>query len=163
MKKRLLLLFAGIALSLQAQTTRPDPFPHELRGLKFYHRYLSPLLPNQSNYNQAVEVLGANGRLELRDWSIGTLYSCSEDVATCSHGPRNDLLYSITVTPKHRLNLKDVHFSTVFSRRYGTVSEINVLCAVYSDASGMEYWIVSEPSGTYGVGDLLWVKYGPPS
>jgi hypothetical protein len=110
-----------------------------------------------------MQVLGPNGRLDLQDWSIDTLYSCTEDVVTCSHGPRNDLLYSITVTPKHRLNLKNVHFPTVFSRRYGTASEIKVVCAIYSDASGMEYWIVSKPYKTCGVGDLLWVRYGPHS
>lgn len=159
MKKHLILLFAGVTFSLNAQTTPTVPFPNELNGLKFYRRYLSPLLPAHSDYKQSVEVLGPEGRLELKDWEISTLYSCSEDVVTCSHGPRNDPLFSITVRPKHRVNLAKVGFSSAFSRRYGTVSEINVLCSIYSDKLGMEYWLISKASGLYRVGDLLWIRY----
>jgi hypothetical protein len=98
----------------------------------------------------------------LKDWRIVPLYSCAEDVVTCSHGARNDRLAFIEVTPLHRVSLRRFKFPSAFSRSSGGVSEINVTCDVYTDDFGLQYWIVSRDFPTYRKGDLLGIRYGAP-
>jgi hypothetical protein len=125
-----------------------------------YARYLAPLLPHQSDAKQVVQVLGSAQGLELKEWKVGVLYSCSEDLITCSHGPRNDPLDTIVIVPKHRVSLRHLKFPLAFSHSYGGVSEINVTCDIYSDKFGLQYWVVSGDFPSYKKGDLLWIKYG---
>ena len=153
------IVAALLACSLYA--TSPNPYPNEINGLKLYDRYLKPLTPGKSDTAQVVQLLGKNEILELKDWRIRALYSCAEDVLTCSEGPRNDILARIEVTPKHRVSLKRFKFPVVFSRSTGGVSEINVTCDIYGDEFGLEYWVLSEDFPSYRKGDLLMIRYGP--
>jgi hypothetical protein len=159
---RLLSLFLGLLIALQANATSPNPYPNEIKGMEFYRRYLTPLRPAQSDSKQVIAVLGADARLELKDWNISVLYSCSEDVLTCSHGPRKDPLYMIVVSPKRRRNLNNFKFPATFSRSYGAISEINIACTIYSDQYGLKYWIASKDSMSHRAGDLVWIQYGSP-
>jgi len=153
------IVAALLACSLYA--TSHNPYPNEIKGLELYDLYLKPLIPGKSDTAQAVQVLGKNGNLKLKDWEIRALYSCAEDFLTCSQGPRNDLLATIEVTPKHRVSLRRFKFPTVFSHSDGSVSEINVTCDVYADEFGLEYWVVSEDFPSHSKGDLLMIRYGP--
>jgi hypothetical protein len=159
--KHFAILIAGTLLACSLYATSPNPYPNEINGLKFYEQYLNPLTPHKSDTAQVVQVLGSNQGLELKDWRIRALYSCAEDFLTCSHGPRNDLLDTIEVTPRHRVSLRRFKFPALFSRGSGGVSEINVTCDIYADEFGLEYWIVSQDFPSHRKGDLLMIHYGP--
>lgn len=148
-----------LAVDLNAATT--NPYPNEIKGYSFYAQYLAPLRPHQSDAKQVVQVLGSDQGLELKNWTVSALYSYSEDFITCSHGPRNDPLDAIVIRPKHRVSLRRLKFPPAFSHSYGGVSEINVICDVYTDRFGLEYWVVSGDFPPYKKGDLLQIKYGP--
>ncbi|MGA2847324.1 MAG: hypothetical protein ABSF68_18085 [Candidatus Acidiferrales bacterium] len=154
-------------LACTLYVTSPNPYPNEINGMKIYGQYLKPLIPRKSDTAQVVQVLGSDERLELKDWKILALYYCAEDILTCSQGSRNDLLDTLEVTPKHRISLHRFKFPTVFSRSIGSVSEINVICDIYADEFGLEYWVVSEDfpvsedSPSHRKGDLLMIRYGP--
>ena len=160
MLSRVAIVLVGMLFTFGLNATTPNPYPNEIKGLKFYERYLAPLRPHQSEVKQVVQVLGSDKGLELKDWRIGVLYSCTEDFLTCSHGSRNDPLEEITITPKHRISLRHLKFPRVFSHSYGSVSEINVTCDIYADESGLQYWVISGDFPSYKKGDLLWIKYG---
>lgn len=159
--KHLAILFAGTVLASSFYATSPNPYPNEIKSLKFYEQYLAPLAPQKSDTAQVIQVLGSDQGLELKDWRIRALYSCTEDFLTCSHGPRNDLLAAIEVMPRHRVSLRRFKFPTVFSRSFGEVSEINVTCDIYTDEFGLEYWIVSKDFPPHRKGDLLMIQYRP--
>jgi hypothetical protein len=159
MKSFFLTAVILIAADLHAAVT--NPYPNEIKGLEFYERYLTPLRPLVSDSNQVIQVLGSDGRLELKDWRLMALYSCTQDFTTCSHGPRNDAFYAVEITPKRRVSLRHLKFPAAFSHSYGGVSEINVTCDVYTDQYGLQYWIVSSDFPSHKKGDLLWIQYGP--
>ena len=71
-------------------------------------------------------------------WTFEVLYSCKDDPVTCSHGPRNDRVAQIVVTPKHRVSLTHQRFPGAFAHGYGTISEINITCDVYKDGSRLK-------------------------
>jgi hypothetical protein len=158
--KQITALIAGSLFLPTLLAQEVSPYPNELKGLKFYARYLAPLRPLQSDTKQIEQVLGSDQGLDLKDWRIRAYFSCSEDFLTCSHGPRNDPLGMIEITPKHRFSMRHVAFPSTFSVSYGSVSEINVACQIYSDAFGLEYWVVSKKRATYKRGDLLMISYG---
>jgi hypothetical protein len=159
--KQITVLIVGILILPTLLAQEPNPYPNELKELMFYARYLAPLRPLQSDTKQIEQVLGSDQCLDLKDWRIRVYFSCSEDFLTCSHGPRNDPLGMIEITPKRRFSMRHIAFPSSFSVGYGTVSEINVLCQIYSDALGLEYWVVSKRQATYKRGDLLMIRYGP--
>ena len=161
MRKFVVCIFAGILIVSGIYAATPEPYPNEIKGLKFYARYLAPLRPGQSNTKQIIQVLGSDQGRDLKDWKIGVYFSCTEDFITCSHGPRNDPLGIIEITPKHRVSLRHFNFPAAFSHSYGGVSEINVTCDIYTDDSGLEYWVLSGNFPSYRKGDLLMIRYGP--
>ncbi|HKF50368.1 MAG TPA: hypothetical protein VKB38_23600 [Terracidiphilus sp.] len=161
MLKPIVVLLAGFLIATDLLAATPNPYPNELKGLKFYARYLSPLRPLQSNQMEVEQVLGSKQGKELKDWKVVPLYSCKEDFLTCSHGPGNDPLDTIEITPKHRVSLRHVKFPKAFTVSYGSVSEINVACVTYTDAFGLQYWVVSGDFTSHKSGDLLMIEYGP--
>lgn len=158
--KRVTVVLVGMLVATDLPAATPSPYPNEVNGLRFYKRYLAPLHPLQSDTKRVVEVLGSDQGLDLEDWRIRVLYSCTEDVVSCSHGPRNDPLDTIVITPKHRVSLRRIKLPSMFSHAYGGVSEINVTCDIYSDDFGLEYWVLSDDFQSYRKGDLLMIRYG---
>lgn len=162
MRKLFAALLAGtliIAAKLNAAT--PNPYPNEISGMEFYSHYLAPLLPGQSDWKQVVRVFGSDEGLDLKNWRVGVLYRCAVgDSVTCSHGPRNDILDTIEVTPKSRVSLKHFRFPAAFAHGFGGVSEVNVTCDVYTDQNGLQYWVISRNYRGYRKGDLLKIDYG---
>jgi len=158
--KRLVLL-AGMFLAVGLNAATTNPYPNEIKGFSFYTLYLAPLRPSQSDAKQVAQVLGPSQFLDLENWRVVALYSCKEDSTTCSHGPRDDLLDTIVVTPKHRVSLRSLKFPPAFSHSQGGVSEINVTCDIYTDKFGLQYWVVSGDFPSHKKGDLLRIEYGP--
>ena len=162
MQKNIVAMLMPLLFAFNLFAADSSPYPNELKDMRFYKRYLAPLLPIQSDENQVKKVLGSNQSGDLKDWKITALYSCKESATVCSHGPRNDLLTTIEIMPKHRISMSHVTFSPAFRVSYGSVSEINVTCTIYSDRFGLEYWVISQDAGSYKKDDLLWIQYGPP-
>ncbi len=160
MTKRL-VLFVGMLLAVDLNAATTNLYPNEIKGFEFYAQYLAPLRPHQSDAKQVIQILGSDQGFELKDWKVFFLFSCSEDVINCSHGPRNDPLDTIVITPKHRVSMRHLKFPLAFSHSYGGVSEINVTCDIYTDKFGLQYWIVSHDFQSYKKGDLLRIEYGP--
>jgi hypothetical protein len=153
----LLLSIFCMVPALHAQAH--NPYPNELRGLKFYAKYLSPLRPGESDTKQIVQILGSDQGKELTDWRIGILFSCKEDFTVCSHGPRNDPLADMVIMPKHRVRMGSVKFPVAFKHSLGGASEINRSFDVYTDKYGLEYWIEKEDSPAALKGDLYEIRY----
>ena len=159
---KLSAILVGAALFASSTFAPRNPYPNEIRGLKLYERYLQPLTPRKSDAAQVHKVLGSDGTLQLKDWRVVALYSYDEGDLICSHAGCADRLASVEVTPTHRVSLRGFKFPTTFSRSWGSISEINVACNVYSDDFGLEYWVVSKSDRTYLMGDLLMIRYGYP-
>jgi len=155
------VLLVGMLPATNLPAATPDPYPNEIKELRFYARYLAPLHPLESDTKQVVQVLGSNQGLDLKDWRIGVFYSCTEGFPACTHSPRNDSLDTIEIRPKHRVSLRRIKFPATFSHTYGSVSEINVTCDIYADDFGLEYWVVSSNVQSHRKGDLLMIRYGP--
>jgi hypothetical protein len=158
---RVAVLLVGMLVVTDLYAASHNLYPNEIKGLRFYARYLAPLRPHQSNSQQVVRVLGLDQKLDLKDWRIDVQYSCYADLLTCSHGPRNDPLDTIVITPKHKVSLRHFKFPLTFSHSYGSVSEINVTCDIYADQFGLQYWVVSGDFPSFKKGDLLKIEYGP--
>lgn len=71
--KRIVVLLAGVLISIDVLAEASNPYPNELKGLKFYARYLSPLRPLRSDTKEVVQVLGSDQGLELKDWKVVAL------------------------------------------------------------------------------------------
>jgi hypothetical protein len=154
-----LVLIAGMLLAFDSNAAAANPYPNEIAGFKFYERYLAPLSPHNSDEKQVIKVLGSDQGLELKDWKVGAFYSCPKELSDCPHGPLGPL-YSIEITPKHRVSLRRFKFPQEFSHSYGSVSEINITCDVYTDRFGLQYWVASGDFPSYKSGDLFRIEYG---
>lgn len=148
-------------LHLNAVTVNADRYPNELKALKLYDRYLTPLDPNSSTGADVTQAFGSYVWHTAGDWRITPLFACKENAISCSHGDGLvDRLYAIEVTPRHRLSLRGVRPPSAFRWSSGMVSEINVICDVYKDQNGLEYWILAKDQGRFKKGDLLQIIYG---
>src|SRR5271168_4229518 len=93
------LLFASLTVCYA--NSRSNPYPNELSRLKFYSKYLYPLLPEQSVRSDVVKVLGTDERVELGQWRIVPEYIAD---MTPSHGQFPIIrLSGILIKPKARV------------------------------------------------------------
>jgi hypothetical protein len=152
-----------VLVAYQPSPAQENPYPNELKHLKLYARYLKPLRPGISNEEDVVKTFGSDARVTKDDWSILPLYECSGEFPACSHAtPGNTRLSELRLTASHRISLRHLKVPGTFSYSGGGVSEINVTCDIYSDNSGLQYWVLSSDSETGRKGDLLWIVYKSP-
>jgi hypothetical protein len=152
------LILSIVTCSVASFAASPNLYPNEIKGFRFYAKYLAPLRPYTSNKNTVISVFGSDEGLQLTDWRIVPLYSCPDPSITC---PNPDRLASIEVLPRGRVSMLGMKFPPAFIHSYGGVSEINVTCDVYKDGSGLKYWVYSEDFASGKKGDLLKIEYGP--
>jgi hypothetical protein len=157
---RISVLLASLFIATALSATAATRYPNEIKGVKLYSRYLAPLVPGQSLHEQVAKVLNSDTDEQLQDWRITPLYACHEDFTTCSHGPRNDPLDFLEITPKHRVSLLYQKFPAAFQHSLGNMSEVNVVCDVYKDEFGLEYWVVANDNRSFTKGDLLRIVHG---
>lgn len=160
------ILPALILLALAAAvspTAPPTPYPHELPHLKFYAEYLSPLRPYISELDSVIRVLGSDQGRELPDWRIQPLFVGKGNTVNGRPWAKDitGRLASIAIRPKKRVSMSKVKFPPEFTHTFGGVSEINVSCDVYSDDSGLAYWVFAEDSAVGKKGDLMTIEYRP--
>ena len=132
-------------------------YPNELRGFRFYARYLSPLEPGRSNQEAVRHVLGDTAAVRRDNWTIYTYYTTNGGpVYNPTLGPLNE----IALRPDGVIPMSAVQFSPLFDHCHVSVSEINISFDVYSDTSGLEYWLHEEDSKSGKKGDLYQIVYG---
>ena len=147
-----------LATSFAGAGDRPHSrYPNELRGFRFYSKYLAPLQPGVSGREAVRRVLGDTAAVQLNGWSIILTYTMkSGPVYNPTPGP----LYQIIVRSDGVIPMGAIKFSTAFTHCHGSLSEINIGFDVYSDRSGLEYWLHEEDSEWGKKGDLYWIVYG---
>jgi hypothetical protein len=140
-----------------------NPYPNELPGFKFYVRHFTPLRPYASDRTLVAKALGSDRDIELSRWKITPLF-IGEGSKFNDHPRTKDItgrLASINMRPKQRVSMLGVTFPAVFTRSSGGISEVNVICDVYSDSFGLQYWLYAEDSAVGKKGDLMEIVYGP--
>ena len=70
-------------------------------------------------------------------------------------------LAEISMRPEGIIPMSKVKFPASFSHCHAFVTEINVEFDVYSDTSGLEYWLYEEDSRWGTKGELYQVVYAP--
>jgi hypothetical protein len=156
MKSLLVWLLFLLAIPNCAKATQvPNPYPNELQGFRFYDTYLAPLQPYISDLALVVKVLGSDRGIELRCWSIYPTFLGEGDWAHDIEGR----LASVDIAPKQRVSMLGVKFSSAFTRRQFIVAETNLVCDVYSDSFGLQYWVYAESSTGVKKGDLWKIIY----
>lgn len=151
--------------STGTQGTTQVLYPNELVSLKFYDQHLSPLRPYISDKSDVVQTFGSDQGKVFLGWRVLVLFVGDYKSNTVNgHLWAQDItgrLASLELRPTWRVSMRHVKFSSAFTHSYGDVSEINVSCDIYSDGSGLEYWIYSENSKAGKKGDLMSIVYGP--
>ena len=74
--------------------------------------------------------------------------------------PEKGRLAEIKAIPQKPVSMRDVKFPAAFTHGKGGISEINVICDVYTDAEGLEYWVFADDSKFAKKGDLSHIVYG---
>jgi len=160
---RLPTLFLLAMAAAISPTAPPNPYPHELSHFEFYAEYLSPLRPYISELDSVTRVLGSDHGRESPDWRIQPLFVGKQNTVNGRPWAMDitGRLATIAVRPKKRVSMSQVKFPALFTHASGTVSETNVSCDVYSNESGLTYWILAEDSDVGKKGDLMTIEYGP--
>ena len=136
----------------------PGRYPNELKGFRFYAKYLAPLEPGLSDEQAVRRVLGGIAAVRRNGWTIGTTYvSRGGPVYNPTLGP----VAEISLRPDGVIPMSSVTFSQSFQHCHVSVSEINISFDVYRDTSGLEYWLHQDDSKWGKKGDLYCIVYGP--
>jgi hypothetical protein len=158
---RALAAFCALVFGASFAGARERPhnrYPNELQGFRFYAEYLAPLEPSLSGEEAVRRVLGDSAAVRRNGWTIGTTYSMkSGPVSNPTLGP----LAEIILRPEGVIPMAAVKFPPRFAHCHSSVSEINISFDVYSDTSGLQYWLHEEDSKWGKKGDLFRIVYGP--
>jgi hypothetical protein len=150
------LLFVTILAG--AKSTSHKLYPNELKGLKFYAKYLAPLRPGVSREEAVRRVLGDTAAAERNGWTIITTYAMKSGPV---YNPTLGSLAEIIVRPDTVIPMGAVKFPPSFAHCHTSESEINISFDVYGDRFGLEYWLHEEDSRWGKKGDLYRIVYGP--
>jgi hypothetical protein len=150
-----LVLVASFAV---AGDTPHNRYPNELQGFRFYDAYLAPLEPGLSGEEAVRRVLGDSAAVRRNGWTIGTTYSMQGGPV---YNPTLGPLAEIILRPDAVIPMTAVKFPPRFAHCHSSVSEINISFDVYSDTSGLQYWLHEEDSKWGKKGDLFRIVYGP--
>lgn len=147
-----------LAASMQGVPNKAaSRYPNELRGFRFYAEYLQPLEPGRSDQVAVRSVLGDTAAVRRDSWTIYTNYSTKGGPL---YNPTLGPLHEIAVRPDGVIAMSAVRFSPLFDHCHASLSEINISFDVYSDTSGLAYWLHEEDSRWGKRGDLYQIVYG---
>jgi hypothetical protein len=144
------LALCAFTVVASAGSTSDNRYPNELKGFRFYAKYLTPLRPGTSSNEAVRRVLGDTAAIERDGWRIVPTYSAE-----------HERLAEIVVIPEGVIPFAAVRFPASFAHCHESVSEINISFDVYNDTSGLEYWLHEEDSNWGKKGDLYRIVYGP--
>ena len=143
-----IVVAASFASSGDGQRNR---YPNELEGFRFYAEYLAPLEPGLSSKKAVHKVLGDTAAVRRNGWTINTTYT--------SKG--GSVLAEVILRPDGVIPMAAVKFPRRFAHCHSSLSEFNISFDVYSDTSGLQYWLHEEDSKWGKKGDLFRIVYGP--
>ena len=152
------LVFLFVTVSAGAQSTSHSPYPNELKGFRFYAKYLAPLRPGVSGEEAVRRVLGDTPAVQGNGWTIIPSHSMASGPVL---NPALGSLAEIIVRTDAVIPMGAVKFPPSFTHCHSSVSEINISFDVYSDRFGLEYWLHEEDSTWGKKGDLYRIVYGP--
>jgi hypothetical protein len=133
-------------------------YPNELEGFRFYAEHLAPLEPGLSGEKAVRRVLGDTSGVRRNGWTINTTYAAKGGSA---YNRTLGLLAEIILRPDAIVPMAAVKFPPRFAQCHSSLSEFNISFDVYSDTSGLEYWLHEEDSIWGKKGDLFQIVYGP--
>jgi hypothetical protein len=152
------LAFLFLAILASAKATSHSPYPNELKGFKFYSKYLASLRPGVSGKEAVRRALGDTAAVKRNGWTIFTTYTIKSGTA---YDPTLAPLAEIIVRPDGVIPMGAVKFPASFTHCHASESEINISFDVYGDRFGLEYWLHEEDSKWGKKGDLYQIVYGP--
>ncbi|HEY7403838.1 MAG TPA: hypothetical protein VIB39_09965 [Candidatus Angelobacter sp.] len=165
---RQVVYFAMVAIvsAFGHAQTKPDTlYPNELEKFKFYDQYLSPLCPYISEKSDVIRAIGSDQGKEFTGWRVFVSFVGDHKSNTVNgHLWAQNItgrLASLDLVSRKRVSMRHVTFPAVFAHSYGSISESNLSFDVYSDGSGLEYWIHAQNSRWGKKGDLMRIIYGP--
>lgn len=139
------------------QVSQDNPYPNELQGFKFYPKDLAPLRPGISPRPVVVRVLGDETKV-VGGWSIIPAYT---NKPGSGGNPALGRLLEVVIRPGGVIPMSAVRFpAATFAHCPAVLTGIGVSFDVYSDASGLEYWLYGEDSKWGRKGDLYRIVYG---
>jgi len=144
--------FAGAGDSAHSRS------PNELQGFSFYSKYLAPLQPGLSGRDAVRRVLDVTAPVKRNGWRIIPIYAVNGGSLS---NPTLGALAEIILTPDGVIPMAALKFPPRFAHCHSFLSEINMSFDVYSDTSGLEYWLYPEDSELRKRGDLFQIVYGP--
>lgn len=148
-----------VVASFAGAGVRPHSrYPNELQGFRFYAEYLAPLEPGLSDEEAVRRALGDSAAVRRNGWTINTTYSMKGGPA---YNPTPGPLAEIILRPDGVIPMAAVKFSPRFAHCHSSLSEFNISFEVYSDMSGLQYWLHEEDSKWGKQGDLFRIVYGP--
>jgi hypothetical protein len=148
-----------VVASFASAGDRPhNRYPNELQGFRFYGEYLAPLEPGFSGEEAVRRVFGETAAVRRNGWTINTTYATKGDSV---YDPTLGPLAEIILRPDGVIPMAAVKFSPRFAHCHSSLSEINISFDVYSDTSGLQYWLQEEDSKWGKRGDLFQIVYGP--
>jgi hypothetical protein len=140
-----------VVASFASAGDRPhNRYPNELQGFRFYAEYLAPLEPGVSGEEAVRRVLGDTAAVRRSGWTINTTYATKG-------GP----VAEIILRPDGVIPMAAGNFPPRFVHCHSSLSEFNISFDVYSDTSGLQYWLQGEDSKWGKKGDLFRIVYGP--
>jgi hypothetical protein len=150
--------FLSLTFLVGAGNNIPERYPNELKGFQLYEKYLAPLQPRVSDSEAVRRVLGDTAAVRRNGWKIYTTYEAKSGPVS---NPTLGALAEIILKPDGVIRMGAVRFSHSFDHCHSSVSEINISFDVYSDTSGLRYWLHEEDSKWGKKGDLYQIVYGP--
>lgn len=150
-------VFLALATSTAKQPTPHSRYPNELQGFEIYAKYLAPLRPGISTGEEVARVLGDPVQLKPGGWNVIPNYVIKKGPV---NNPALGPLFEIVVKPEGVIPMAAVRFPKVFTRCHSSLSEFNIGFDVYSDTSGLEYWLLEEDSQWGKKGELFQIIYG---
>lgn len=150
--------FLFLATSVGAGDKSRPRYPNELSGFRFYARYLSPLQPGISDRESVRRVLGGPAVAPRNGWTLNATYTMKGGPPS---NPTLGPLAEIILRPGGVIPMGAVKFPKLFTHCHNSLTEINISFDVYSDTSGLEYWLHKEDSQWGHRGDLYMIVYGP--
>jgi hypothetical protein len=150
--------FVVVASFASAGYKPHNRYPNELHGFRFYAEYLAPLEPGLSGEEAVRRVLNDIAAVRRNGWTISTTYATKGGPV---YNPTLGPLAEIILRPDDVIPMAAVKFPPRFAHCHSSLSEFNISFDVYSDTSGLQYWLQGEDSKWGKKGDLFQIAYGP--
>jgi hypothetical protein len=160
-----LFVLLPVAMTGQIQSERNIPYPNELPHFKLYEKAkwkeLQPLISTEEDVHRILGDVRASYEFDP-DWLILLSFVGKGSSTNGRLWPESltGRVSNIMLRPRKRISFKKVVFPATFKKGYGSASHTKSAWHVYSDGSGLQYYIFSNKVEGHEVGDLYKIEYG---